>query len=206
MADVNSLGGRVRTFEVAPDPLAMQARGISLAQLEEAITRANNNDGAGRLNSGEEALIVRAEGAIQNLDDLSQTVVSKADGRVTRVADVAQVRHGELTRYGSVTRDGQGETVEGLVLGLRGANARDLVHAVQTKLDELQATLPEGMRIESFYSRGSLVDKAIFTRWAKLFWKRLCWWWPCCWSSWATYGPPQWWLSCCRCRPWEPSC
>lgn len=163
VADVNSLGGRVRTFEVAPDPLAMQARGISLAQLEEAITRANNNDGAGRLNSGEEALIVRAEGAIQNLDDLSQTVVSKADGRVTRVADVAQVRHGELTRYGSVTRDGQGETVEGLVLGLRGANARDLVHAVQTKLDELQATLQEGMRIESFYSRGSLVDKAIYT-------------------------------------------
>lgn len=131
VADVNSLGGMVRTFEVVPDPVALLARGITLAQLEDAIAAGNRNDGAGRLDNGEEALIVRAEGAVHDLDDLRETVVHAADGRVVRVGDVAQVRIGALTRYGAVTRDGQGEAVEGLVLGLRGANARQVVAAVK---------------------------------------------------------------------------
>ncbi|MDE1998504.1 MAG: efflux RND transporter permease subunit, partial [Burkholderiales bacterium] len=169
VADVNSLGGRVRTFEVAPDPLALQARGVSLRMLEEAVRQSNQNDGAGRLNAGEEALIVRAEGAIQTLDDLKNTVVQQKDGRITRVADIATVRYGELTRYGSVTRDGQGETVEGLVLGLRGANARELVQGVSKKLDELQPALPKGMQIQTFYNRANLVDKAVHTVGKALF-------------------------------------
>lgn len=163
VADVNSLGGRVRTFEVIPDPQALLARGVSLDQLEQALNAANRNDGAGRLTSGEEALIVRAEGAIQTLDDVRQTVVRSTDGRVTRIADLAEVRFGELTRYGAVTQDGKGEAVEGLVLGLRGANARELVQAVKTKLDALQAGLPKGMKVVPFYDRGNLVDRAVHT-------------------------------------------
>ncbi len=163
VADVNSLGGRVRTFEVIPDPQALLARGVSLDQLEQALQAANRNDGAGRLTAGEEALIVRAEGAIQTLDDVRQTVVRSTDGRVTRIADLAEVRFGELTRYGAVTQDGKGEAVEGLVLGLRGANARELVQAVKTKLDALQAGLPKGMKVVPFYDRGNLVDRAVHT-------------------------------------------
>ena len=169
VADVNSLGGRVRTFEVVPDPLALVARGVSMQQLETALMAGNRNDGAGRLASGEEALIVRAEGAIHNLDDVRATVLRAVDGKVVRVSDVAQVRFGELTRYGAVTRDGQGETVEGLVLGLRGANARDVVAAVKQRLVGLAPSLPEGMKVVAFYDRSNLVDRAIHTVGKALF-------------------------------------
>ncbi|WP_338440277.1 CusA/CzcA family heavy metal efflux RND transporter [uncultured Aquabacterium sp.] len=163
VADVNSLGGRVRTFEVVPDPAALQAQGVSLNQLQEAIVTSHRNDGAGRLTQGEEALIVRAEGALQTLDDVRNTVVRSEAGRITRVADVAEVRFGELTRYGAVTKDGKAEAVQGLVLGLRGANAREVVAGVKARLEVLQPTLPKGTVIDVFYDRSKLVDRAVFT-------------------------------------------
>ncbi len=164
VADVNSLGGRVETFEIAPDPVALQGQGVSLDDVEQALRRQNSNDGAGRLQAGEEALIVRAEGAIRTLDDVRHTVVKRHDkGRITRVGDVAEVRRGDLTRYGAVTRNGRDETVEGLVLSLRGANARDLVHTVSEELDRLAPTLPSGMKVVPFYNRGALVDRAVYT-------------------------------------------
>jgi cobalt-zinc-cadmium resistance protein CzcA len=163
VADVNSLGGRVRTFEVTPDPAALQARGITLAQLEAALVAGNRNDGAGRLAAGEEALIVRAEGAIHTLDDVRATVLRSQQGQVVRVGDVAQVGFGELTRYGAVTRNGQGEAVQGLVLGLRGANAREVVAGVKARLVTLAPTLPAGMTVEVFYDRSRLIDRAVGT-------------------------------------------
>jgi cobalt-zinc-cadmium resistance protein CzcA len=163
VADVNSLGGRVRTFEVVPQPTEMLARGVTLAQFEAALMAGNRNDGAGRLNSGEEALIVRAEGAIRTLDDVKATVVRVQDGLVVRVGDLAQVRFGELTRYGAVTRNGEGEAVEGLVLGLRGANAREVVAAVKHRLADMATSLPPGMKVVPFYDRSSLVDRAVHT-------------------------------------------
>jgi len=163
VADVNSLGGFVTTFEVEPDNARMSAYGISLGQLRAAIEANNRNDGAGRLDDGEEVLLVRSEGAIQTLDDLAAIVVGGDAGQPVRVADIAEVRRAALTRYGAVTRNGEGETVEGLVLGLRGANARKLVEGVQAKLDELAAGLPEGIEIDVFYDRGVLVDRAVST-------------------------------------------
>jgi cobalt-zinc-cadmium resistance protein CzcA len=163
VADVNSLGGRVRTFEVVPSPTALLARGLTLTQLEAALSAGNRNDGAGRLAAGEEALIVRAEGAIKTLDDVRNTVIRAADGGVVRVSDVADVRFGELTRYGAVTKDGKGEAVEGLVLGLRGANARQVVSAVKTKLAAIQPSFPPGLTVQVFYDRSSLVDRAVQT-------------------------------------------
>ncbi len=163
VADVNSLGGRVRTFEVVPDPAALQAQGISLDTLEQAIVAGHRNDGAGRLNQGDEALIVRSEGAMQTLDDVRDAVVRSEGGRITRVGDVAEVRLGELTRYGAVTRNGEGEAVQGLVLGLRGANAREVVAGVRARLEAIQPSLPKGVVIDVFYDRSKLVDRAVFT-------------------------------------------
>ncbi|MDE2147787.1 MAG: efflux RND transporter permease subunit [Burkholderiales bacterium] len=163
VADVNSLGGRVRSFEVVPDPTALLARGLSLSQLEAALAAGNRNDGAGRLAAGEEALIVRTEGALRTLDDVRQTVLRAADGGVVRVGDVAGVRIGELTRYGAVTRNGQAEAVQGLVLGLRGANAREVVAGVKARLQALQPQLPRGMSVSVFYDRSSLIDRAVGT-------------------------------------------
>jgi len=163
VADVNNLGGLVETFEVAPDVVALAARGLSLQQLREALAGNNRDDGAGRLSSGEESLLVRSGGSIRSLDDLRQIAVVQRQGMAVRVGDVASVRIGSLTRYGSMTKDGQGEAVGSMVLGLRGANAQQLVRDVKALLDELQPTLPAGMRIVPFYDRGDLVQRAVQT-------------------------------------------
>ena len=161
VADVNSLGGLVRSFEIVPDLARMTARGISLEDLQQSLERNNRNDGAGRLNEGEESLIVRAEGRFNTLDDVANTVIKAQGGVPIRVADVANVKIGALTRYGAVSHNGKGEAVEGLVLGLRGANARQVVEGVRERLAEIAPTLPKGVKTEVFYDRGSLVDRAI---------------------------------------------
>ena len=163
VADVNALGGYVKTFEVVPDSNALVARGLTLAQLKEAIQANNRNDGAGRLNEGEEVWLVRIEGAVKTLDDLAAIVVADKDGVPVRVGDVAEVRTGNLTRYGAVTKDGKGEAVQGLVLGLRGANAGKLVEGVSAKLAEIEKTLPQGVKLVPFYNRGNLVTQAVDT-------------------------------------------
>ena len=161
VADVNSLGGLVRSFEITPDLARMSARGITLDNLQQALDRNNRNDGAGRLNEGEESLIVRAEGRFNNLDDVRNTVIKASAGNPIRISDIANVNIGALTRYGAVSHNGKGEAVEGLVLGLRGANARQVVEGVRERLAEIQPTLPKGVTTEVFYDRGSLVDRAI---------------------------------------------
>lgn len=163
VADVNSLGGLARSFEVVIDHTALAARGISFAALQQAIQANNRNDGAGRINDGDEALLVRAEGNIKNLQDVRDIVIGGPAGNPIRVSDVAEVRIGSLTRYGAVTKDGQGEAVEGLVLGLRGANARKVVEGVRAKLAELAPSLPKGVSTKVFYDRGSLVERAVGT-------------------------------------------
>ena len=163
VADVNSLGGMARSFEVVPDHMALAARGLSMAQLQAALEANNRNDGAGRLSDGDEALLVRAEGSIKDLQDVRNIVIASPNNNPIRVSDVALVRIGSLTRYGTVTQDGQGEVVEGLVLGLRGANAQKVVEGVREKLAELAPSLPSGVTTKVFYDRGSLVQRAIGT-------------------------------------------
>ncbi|KAF0101761.1 MAG: heavy-metal exporter HME family [bacterium] len=163
VADVNALGGHVKTFEVVPDNAAMSARGVTLTQLRDAIQANNRNDGAGRLTEGEEVWLVRVEGAVKSLDDLANIVVKNVGGIPVRVADVAEVRLGSLTRYGGVSKDGRGEAVEGLVLGLRGANAQELVKVVKQRLAEIQPTLPKGVTVKAFYDRSALVERAVNT-------------------------------------------
>ncbi|MHB1115677.1 efflux RND transporter permease subunit [Sideroxydans sp.] len=163
VADVNSLGGLARSFEVVPDHNALSARGISFAELQAAIQANNRNDGAGRINDGDESLLVRAEGSIRSLQDVRDIVIVGTNGNLVRVSDVAQVRIGSLTRYGTVTKDGKGEAVEGLVLGLRGANAQKVVNGVRAKLAEIAPTLPAGVTTKVFYDRGSLVERAVGT-------------------------------------------
>lgn len=163
VADVNALGGYVRTFVVSPSFEKLAANKVSLDQLKQAIENNNQNDGAGRIDSGEESILVRSEGRIKAVDDLGQIVVARNQSVLVRVKDVATVSLGGLTRYGAVTQNGQSEAVQGLVLGLRGANARQLVEEVQSQLTRIESTLPEGTTISPFYNRGKLVDNAVNT-------------------------------------------
>lgn len=172
VADVNALGGFVETFEVVPDFAAMAAAGISVADLRHAIEAGNRTDGAGRLGDGESALIVRAVGAVRTLDDLAAIVLRTDGAQVVRVGDVASVRMGTLARQGAVTRTDtshddrgmtQGEAVQGLVIGLRGANAAEVVTGVKARLSEIERNLPPGMKIEIFYDRSDLIGRAVGT-------------------------------------------
>ncbi|MBU0655644.1 MAG: CusA/CzcA family heavy metal efflux RND transporter [Gammaproteobacteria bacterium] len=163
VADVNALGGRVTTFEVTPDLAALNARSLTLDDLRMALATNTRNDGAGRVNEGEETWVVRIEGGVKQLDDLRHIAIKSMGDVPVTVGDVAKVELGELTRYGAVTQNGKGEAVEGLVLGLRGANAGQLITTLKAKLAEISASLPEGVTIEPFYDRANLVDKAIHT-------------------------------------------
>ncbi|WP_067113268.1 efflux RND transporter permease subunit, partial [Sphingopyxis granuli] len=163
VADVNALGGFVRTFEVRPDPVALAAAGLSIADIQTAIESGNRNDGAGRLKSGEESLIVRAVGAIRSVEDLQQLVVQSRNDRIVRLGDLATVGTGSLTRYGAVSKNGQAEAVQGLVIALRGADARQVVDGVRTRLAEIESTLPTGTHVDVFYDRSDLIARAVGT-------------------------------------------
>ena len=163
VADVNALGGFVRTFEVRPDPVALASAGLSISDVQSAIESGNRNDGAGRLSAGEEALIVRATGAIRTEEDLRAIVIASRSGRIVRLGDVATVGTGSLTRYGAVTKGGMGEAVEGLVIALRGADARQVVDGVRTRLAEVEKGLPPGTSINVFYDRSDLISHAVGT-------------------------------------------
>ena len=163
VADVNMLGGDVRAYAVQPDPARLSAWGLSLNQLRAALQTNNSNDGAGRLDEGEETRIVRVQGAFASADDIRNTVIATVRGTPVRISDVAQVSVDSSTRYGIVTADGKGEAVEGIVLGLRGANAQQVIHGVKARLAELEPRLPQGMTIKVFYDRSQLVERAVGT-------------------------------------------
>ncbi|MBD2858654.1 efflux RND transporter permease subunit [Spongiibacter sp. KMU-158] len=163
VADVNALGGFVRTYEVAPRRADMATLKVTTAQIMALLQRNNSNDGAGRLDQGEEAILVRVAGAMQSLEDIADLRLNTAEGVSIALRQVADIRMGSLERYGSVTVDGQGEAVQGLVIGLRGANARHVVAGVKNKLAELQASLPEGTELQVFYDRSQLIGLAVGT-------------------------------------------
>ncbi|MDR0780199.1 MAG: CusA/CzcA family heavy metal efflux RND transporter, partial [Pseudomonadales bacterium] len=163
VADVNSLGGFVRTFEVKPQRERMTLLGFTHDDLMQALALNNRNDGAGRLDQGEEALLVRVTGAVQDVADLGRIQVRNTAGVLLPLSELAEVRLGELERYGSVTADGTGEVVQGLVIGLRGANASAVVAGVRAKLKDLEATLPDGTTMAVFYDRSVLIGGAVYT-------------------------------------------
>ncbi len=163
VADVNSLGGFVRTYEVQPNRDAMTALGVSTLDIIDALQMNNKNDGAGRISQGEEVILVRVTGAIGNSEDVGNTLVDNAEGEKVLLSQVATITAGAMERYGAVTADGGAEAVQGLVIGLRGANSRDVVQGVKDKIVELETTLPAGTEINVFYDRTVLIESAVGT-------------------------------------------
>jgi len=162
VADVNVLGGYVRTYRVTPHTRRLAALGLGLDDLRTAIEHNNRNIGAGRIVRGNDVLVVRTEGRLAGLPDLRQVPVPDAGGAVHRLGDLADIGVGHLARYGAVTRDGE-ETAEGLVIALKDANTGDVVEGVKSRLDALEATLPPGTEINVFYDRARLIETAVRT-------------------------------------------
>ncbi len=163
VADVNSLGGIVKTYEVIPRRAEMAALQVRNVDIIDALEMNNKNDGAGRIDQGEEAILVRVAGAITRLHEIDNIQVVNALGQAIPLSEIADIRMGELERYGSVTADGQSEAVQGLVIGLRGANAREVVEGVRDRLEELTTSYPEGTTTQIFHDRSVLIEGAVST-------------------------------------------
>jgi cobalt-zinc-cadmium resistance protein CzcA len=163
VADVNSMGGFVRAFEVQPDPRKLAAQGLSIDDLEHAIERNNRNAGGDRINRRDSMLLVRTLGQLRDADDIRRITVVTRSGAPVRVSDVAGVREGALVRYGGATADGRGDVVTGLVLLRVGANSRTVVEAVKQELSRIAPTLPKGVTIEPYYDRADLINAAVLT-------------------------------------------
>jgi cobalt-zinc-cadmium resistance protein CzcA len=163
LADVNSLGGEVKVFEVIANPESLLAHDLTIDDLENALAANNRNAGGDRINRNNEVLLVRTVGQLQGLEDIRSITVATRDGVPLHIAELAEVRIHALTRYGAVTADGAGEVVTGLALLRRGANSRATIEGVKREFKALKAALPEGVRIVPFYDRTELVSQAVWT-------------------------------------------
>lgn len=162
VADVNSLGGFSKTYEILPNTLLMQQHQVSFDEMKLAITQTNQNGGIGRLEKGNDTLILRTEGKYNDITAIENTVIKSTQNKVIRLSDIATVHVGSLTRYGAVTKNSE-EAVQGLIIALKNSNTAQVVADVKDKLRTIEASLPQGTKINVFYDRSNLINTAIST-------------------------------------------
>ncbi|WP_162979631.1 efflux RND transporter permease subunit [Helicobacter pylori] len=162
VADVNSIGGFSRAFVIVPDFNDMARLGVSISDLETAVRVNLRNSGAGRVDRDGETFLVKIQTASLSLEDIGKITVSTNLGHL-HIKDFAKVISQSRTRLGFVTKDGVGETTEGLVLSLKDANTKEIITQVYQKLEELKPLLPNGVSINVFYDRSEFTQKAIAT-------------------------------------------
>ena len=160
--EVNTIGGYDKQYHVTPSPQRLLEFGITVDELVSALRANNTNRGAGYIERNGQQLLVRSPGQLATIGDIEQVVIANRDGAPVRVADVAEVAIGKELRTGAATRDGK-ETVMGTVMMLMGENSRAVAQAVAEKLDAIQPSLPDGVKVEAVYDRTALVDKVIAT-------------------------------------------
>ncbi|WP_190321022.1 efflux RND transporter permease subunit [Helicobacter pylori] len=162
VADVNSIGGFSKAFVIVPDFNDMARLGISISDLEEALRVNLRNSGAGRVDRDGETFLVKIQTASLSLEDIGKITVSTNLGHL-HIKDFAKVISQSRTRLGFVTKDGVGETTEGLVLSLKEANTKEIIAQVYQKLEELKPLLPNGVSLNVFYDRSEFTQKAVAT-------------------------------------------
>ncbi|GAA7479411.1 efflux RND transporter permease subunit [Helicobacter pylori] len=162
VADVNSIGGFSKAFVIVPDFNDMARLGVSISDLESAVRVNLRNSGAGRVDRDGETFLVKIQTASLSLEDIGKITVSTNLGHL-HIKDFAKVISQSRTRLGFVTKDGIGETTEGLVLSLKDANTKEIITQVYQKLEELKPFLPSGVSINVFYDRSEFTQKAIAT-------------------------------------------
>ncbi len=162
VADVNSIGGFSKAFVIVPDFNDMARLGVSISDLESAVRVNLRNSGAGRVDRDGETFLVKIQTASLSLEDIGKITISTNLGHL-HIKDFAKVISQSRTRLGFVTKDGVGETTEGLVLSLKDANTKEIITQVYQKLEELKPFLPSGVSINVFYDRSEFTQKAIAT-------------------------------------------
>ncbi|OIN48874.1 cation transporter [Pseudomonas azotoformans] len=168
VAEINTIGGFAKEYQIAPDPKRLAAYNLTLNDLVTALERNNANVGAGYIERSGEQLLIRAPGQLASIDDIANIVISSSDGTPIRVRNVAQVEIGRELRTGAATENGR-EVVLGTVFMLIGENSRSVSQAVAKKLEEINRSLPKGVVAVTVYDRTNLVEKAIATVKKNLF-------------------------------------
>ena len=169
VAEVATIGGMVRQYQVVLDPDALRAYGLPLSQIRTAIQRGNREVGGSVIEMGEAEYMVRATGYLQSVEDLGAIPLGmNATGTPIRLADVADIRLGPQMRRGIAELNGEGEVVGGVIVMRFGENARATIAGVKERLDELRRSLPEGVEIVEAYDRSALIDRAVETLQHKL--------------------------------------
>ena len=161
VAEVASVGGFVREYQVLIDPNKLRAYDVSIRRISQAVAAASSEVGGRVLEQGESEFVIRSSGYVENRLDLEQVVVYAEDGTPVTLADVSRIVEGSALRRGIVELNGAGETVAGIVVMRDGENALDVIRRVKAKLAELQSGLPDGVRIVTTYDRSPLIEGAV---------------------------------------------
>lgn len=159
VAEVSGWGGYVKQYEVAINTDQLNASGVSVNEVFEALQRNNANTGGSYIEQNSNQYYIRGIGVVKNLEDVANITVKTVDGTPIKVGDVAKVQLGHATRFGAVTRNGEGEVVAGIAIMLKGENFQEVIKNVKERINQIQKSLPEGVVIEPFIDRTNLVDR-----------------------------------------------
>lgn len=164
VADVSSFGGLVKQYEISLDPNKLRSMNVSVSEIFSALEKNNQNTGGAYIERKPYSYFIRSEGMVESVEDIQQIVVKNtANGLPVLVRNVAEVRLGSAPRYGAMTYNDQGEVVGAIVLMLKGANSSSVISNVKERIEQISATLPEGVEIEPYLDRTKLVNNAIGT-------------------------------------------
>lgn len=159
IAEVSGWGGYVKQYEVAINTDQLNASGVSVSEVFDALQRNNANTGGSYIEQNSNQYYIRGIGVVKNLEDVANITVKTVDGTPVKVGDVAKVQLGHATRFGAVTRNGEGEVVAGIAIMLKGENFQEVIKNVKERISQIQKSLPEGVVIEPFIDRTNLVDR-----------------------------------------------
>lgn len=159
VAEVSGWGGYVKQYEVAINTDQLNASGVSVSEVFDALQRNNVNTGGSYIEQNSNQYYIRGIGVVKNLEDVANITVKTVDGTPVKVGDVAKVQLGHATRFGAVTRNGEGEVVAGIAIMLKGENFQEVSKNVKERINQIQKSLPEGVVIEPFIDRTNLVDR-----------------------------------------------
>lgn len=159
VAEVSGWGGYVKQYEVAINTDQLNASGVSVSEVFEALQRNNANTGGSYIEQNSNQYYIRGIGVVKNLEDVANITVKTVNGTPIKVSDVAKVQLGHATRFGAVTRNGEGEVVAGIAIMLKGENFQEVSKNVKERINQIQKSLPEGVIIEPFIDRTNLVDR-----------------------------------------------
>ena len=163
VAEVNTLGGSLKQYEIAIDPDKLKSMNTTVTEVFDALEKNNENTGGAYIDKKPYSYFIRGIGMVNGMEDIAKIVVKNYNGIPILVRDVATVQMGSSIRFGAVTKDGGGEEVTGMAMMLKGENSAEVVSRVKEKMEQIKKSLPEGVEIEAFMDRTKLVDKAIGT-------------------------------------------